>query len=136
VQARLIIGAALGMVSPIRAYSSMFYLDVLMRAGSRLARPLPGQECALYVIRGDVEVAGEHLTAGDFALVEDAAELVAKSNARAVLLGGPRWETVPLLEWNFVAYSQERMAQAKRDWQAGAFPRIPGDDAEHIPLPD
>jgi hypothetical protein len=38
-----------------------------------------------------------------------------------------------MLEWNFVAYSKARMAQAKADWRAGRFPTIPGDDKEFIP---
>lgn len=43
---------------------------------------------------------------------------------------GPRY-----IEWNFVSSSLERIAQAKRAWQAGAFPKVPGDELEFIPLP-
>jgi redox-sensitive bicupin YhaK (pirin superfamily) len=136
VHARLIIGEALGMVSPIRAYSPMFYLDVVMSAGTQLQRPEPGAECALYVIQGSVTVDGEMMAAGDFALIDDDAEISAPENARLVLLGGDAWEEVPLLEWNFVAFSRERMEQAKQDWRDGKFPLIPGDQREHIPLPE
>jgi redox-sensitive bicupin YhaK (pirin superfamily) len=50
-----------------------------------------------------------------------------------VLGGAPVGER--LLWWNFVAPSQQRIEQAKADWQGGRFPRIAG-DAEFIPLPE
>lgn len=135
VHARLIIGSALGMVSPIRTYSPMFYLDVLLSDGRSLDRPEPGAECAIYVIAGEVEVAGSRLLAGQFALLDDTAVVSAVGNARVVLLGGEAWPETPILEWNFVAFSRERLAQAKQDWREGRFPLIPGDQRERIPLP-
>lgn len=135
VHARLIIGSAFGMVSPIRSYSPMFYLDVLMADGRSLARPEPGAECAIYVIAGEVEVAGERLIEGQFALLDDAAVVSAVGNARVVLLGGEAWPQTPILEWNFVAFNRDRLEQAKQDWREGRFPLIPGDQREHIPLP-
>lgn len=32
--------------------------------------------------------------------------------------------------------SKDRIEQAQQDWEAGAFGLIPGDDVEHIPLPE
>lgn len=37
--------------------------------------------------------------------------------------------------WNFVSSSQERIDQAKADWQARRFAEVPG-DPELIPLPE
>src|SRR3546814_4553438 len=37
--------------------------------------------------------------------------------------------------WNFVSSSHERIRQAREDWAAGRFPKVPGDDQEWIPLP-
>ena len=45
-------------------------------------------------------------------------------------MDGPRY-----LFWNFVASSPERIEQAKDDWRAGRFGRVPGDEHEFIPLP-
>ena len=50
---------------------------------------------------------------------------------RLVPLDGPR-----RLWWNFVSSSEERIEQAKRDWQEGRFGTVPGDDQEFIPLPE
>jgi hypothetical protein len=35
-----------------------------------------------------------------------------------------------------VSSRKERIEQAKEDWKAGRFGKVPGDDREFIPLPD
>jgi redox-sensitive bicupin YhaK (pirin superfamily) len=54
--------------------------------------------------------------------------------ARAMLIGGE-----PVGErhiwWNFVSSRRERIDQAKRDWETGAFGTVPGDAEDFIPLP-
>ncbi|MBX9728666.1 MAG: hypothetical protein K2X31_07155, partial [Sphingopyxis sp.] len=62
--------------------------------------------------------------------------LRATSAARVMLLGGEAFATPRHVWWNFVSSSRERINQAKDDWKAGAFPTVPGDDAEFIPIPD
>jgi hypothetical protein len=37
--------------------------------------------------------------------------------------------------WNFVSSSKHRIEQAKEDWKEGRFPKVPGGEAEFIPLP-
>jgi redox-sensitive bicupin YhaK (pirin superfamily) len=39
------------------------------------------------------------------------------------------------IDWNFVSSRPERIAQARRDWAEGRFPKVPGDELEFIPLP-
>ncbi|MEW9798110.1 hypothetical protein [Alteromonas sp. CYL-A6] len=50
-------------------------------------------------------------------------------------LGGEKLPVTPLLKWNFLAYSEEKLREAEARWRQGNFPSIPGDDAEFIPLP-
>jgi hypothetical protein len=52
-----------------------------------------------------------------------------------MLLGGEAFATPRHVWWNFVSSSRERISQAKHDWQSGAFPRVPGDEHEFIPIP-
>ena len=56
--------------------------------------------------------------------------------ARIVLLGGAPLQGERHIWWNFVSSSRERIERAKRDWKEGRFPKVPGDEAEFIPLPD
>jgi hypothetical protein len=55
--------------------------------------------------------------------------------ARVAVVGGAPLDAPRHLEWNFVASTRERLAQARDDWRARRFPTIPGDDVEFIPLP-
>jgi redox-sensitive bicupin YhaK (pirin superfamily) len=133
--ARLIAGDALGMTSPIRTYSPMFFLDVILSAGSRFARPNQDQECALYVLEGNVDVNAETYEKGDFVLLDADDVVASRSFSRVVFLGGEQWPKTPHMYWNFVSFNKERIEQAKRDWQEGRFPDIPGDNQEFTPLP-
>ncbi|MEO8410423.1 MAG: pirin-like C-terminal cupin domain-containing protein [Propionivibrio sp.] len=51
-----------------------------------------------------------------------------------VIIGGERLGK-RFIDWNFVSSRPERIDQARRDWQAGRFPKVPGDELEFIPLP-
>lgn len=52
-----------------------------------------------------------------------------------MLLGGAPMDGPRYICWNFVSSRQERIEQAKADWQAGRFVPVPN-DAEFIPLPE
>ncbi|WP_119395820.1 pirin family protein [Salinibius halmophilus] len=135
VMARLIVGEAYGMSSPVKTYSPMFYIDVVAGAGSEVERPNPAQEAALYVISGQVQLGEGVYESGEVVMFDDEQVLVALTNARFVLFGGEQWQEIPHIHWNFVSFSKARIEQAREDWQAGRFPAIPGDDKEFIPLP-
>ena len=45
-------------------------------------------------------------------------------------MDGPRY-----IFWNFVSSSKERLEEAKADWKAGRFARVP-QETEFIPLPE
>lgn len=51
-----------------------------------------------------------------------------------MLLGGEPLPEKRNIFWNFVSSSAERIEQAKEDWKAGRFARVPG-ESEFIPLP-
>ncbi|MAR01163.1 MAG: hypothetical protein CMI00_11600 [Oceanospirillaceae bacterium] len=134
--ARLLAGEALGMSSPVRTFSPMFALDVLMQKGTSLPRPNPEQECAAYIIDGAIRTDEQSFSAGDLIVLDAESGFSATANTRLFLFGGDHWPKTPHLVWNFVSFSTERIKQASEDWKAGRFPAIPGDDLEHIPLPE
>ena len=136
VKLRVIAGRAFGFASPVQACSEMFYVDAAMRADARLDMPADYAERAAYVLQGKVAAEGQEFDSGTLLIFSagSQAHLLAKGASRVALLGG-----APLGErhiwWNFVSSSQERIEQAKRQWAAGAFPQVPGED-EFIPLPE
>jgi hypothetical protein len=55
--------------------------------------------------------------------------------ARLLLFGGEAMDARHVW-WNFVSSSTERIEQAKADWKAGRFEKVPGEETEFIPLPE
>ncbi|NIB40381.1 pirin family protein [Pseudomaricurvus alkylphenolicus] len=133
---RLIAGEAYNYTSPVKTYSSMFYLDAITEAGAVVERPCGLSETACYVISGEVKIDSENFKAGQFVILEDEETIETVSNSRYFLLGGKKLEKEPILRWNFVAYSMDKIREAEERWRTGQFPRIPGDDVEFIPLPE
>lgn len=132
---RLIAGEALGLTSPIKTYSPMFYLDILAKPEKEISRPNPDQECMVYVLDGSIKIEGTHYEAGDVIILEDEQCINSTSHCRLLMLGGEEWPEVPFIEWNFVSFDRERIEKAKDDWREQRFPKIPGDDNEFTPLP-
>lgn len=132
---RLIAGEAFDYSSPVKTYSPMFYLDVITEEGAVVERPHKDYETAIYVMSGSLKVGESEIAEGQFVMLDDEQEIETLSNSRYFLLGGEKLEKQPILRWNFVAYSQEKIAEAEERWRNGQFPIIPGDDNEFIPLP-
>jgi len=59
----------------------------------------------------------------------------AQEPTRVVLIGGEPLDQRQIW-WNFVHTEPDRIEQARRDWSAGRFPVVPGDQEEFIALPD
>jgi redox-sensitive bicupin YhaK (pirin superfamily) len=134
---RVLVGSAYGETSPVKVFSPLFYADVAVPAGCEL--PVPGEhaERAAYVADGAVTCGNERAERGRMLVFARGAEVVlrATTDVRIALIGG-----APIGErhiwWNFVSSSEARIEQAKRDWKEGRFPKVPGDEAEFIPLPE
>jgi redox-sensitive bicupin YhaK (pirin superfamily) len=124
-RARVLVGSALGVTSPVATHSPIIYIDAELEAGAELELPAAA-ELAVYAI--DEPRRMVLLEPGQRSLRADSA-------TRLVVIGGepvgPRF-----IEWNFVSSSRERIEQAKRDWRERRFPLVPGDEQEFIPLPD
>ncbi len=136
VKASVIIGSAFGGTSPVRTESETLYVALEMPAGSRIGLP-EAEDLALYVVDGDIELAGERAGEGTMLILDEdrSGEVVAHADSRAMLLGGDRLEGERHIWWNFVSSSSERMDQAKRDWKEDRFTRVEGED-DFIPLPE
>ncbi|MGL4312875.1 MAG: pirin-like C-terminal cupin domain-containing protein, partial [Sphingomonas sp.] len=55
---------------------------------------------------------------------------------RVMLCGGEAFATPRHVWWNFVSSSRDRINQAKDDWKAQRFAKVPGDEQEFIPIPE
>jgi redox-sensitive bicupin YhaK (pirin superfamily) len=135
---RVLVGSAYGASSPVRVFSPMFYVEVRLDAGAEIALPEGYEERAAYVVEGSVSAGALRAEAGEMLIARPNASAIVRSEqpVHLMLLGGAPLDGERHIWWNFVSSSPERIERAKRDWKDGRFPRIPGDDAEFIPLPE
>ena len=133
----LIAGTAFGRTAPTPTYSPMFYLAAEMESGAALELPNEHEERGVYVVSGEVEVAGEPVPLRHLAVVpaNTPVRVCARSAARVMLIGGAAMDGDRHIWWNFVASSRELMDAAAERWKSGGFPQVPG-ETEFIPLPD
>ena len=83
---------------------------------------------ALFIVDGEVDIAGDQFTAGRLLIFRpgDAITVTAVSDARVVLVGGAAMDGPRHIWWNFVSSRKDRIEQAKADWKAGRFDTVPG----------
>jgi redox-sensitive bicupin YhaK (pirin superfamily) len=136
VKARVIAGSAFGRTSPVGRLSDWFYAEVLLQPGAGAPLDPDYEERAIYVVEGEVEIAGESFEGPRLLIFRpgDRISVRAKRRARLMLLGGTAMEGPRYIWWNFVSSRQERIEQAKEEWRSGRFKPVPG-ETDFIPLP-
>ena len=100
---------------------------------------MPGhEERAIYIVDGDVEIAGESFEPGRLLVFKPGrcGSPSRRQRRHFVIVGGAAMDGPRHIWWNFVSSRKERIEQAKADWKAGHFGKVPGDEIEFIPLPD
>lgn len=137
---RLLMGNAYGASSPIKTDWDTLYADITLDAGAELPIPSETEERALYVLSGEIMMAGIVYQPEQMLILKQNDEVVIKAMTpvRMMVLGGAVMDGPRYIYWNFVASSKERLEQAKQDWReqnAQSFPKVPGDDQEFVPLP-
>jgi redox-sensitive bicupin YhaK (pirin superfamily) len=137
VDAVLIVGDAYGEHSPVKVFAPMFLLEVQLAAGAELALPQEHVERGIHVVEGEVSWGDLEVGANQMAVQAgpSAPPLRARVASRLMLFGGAPLDGERHLWWNFVSSTRERIEQAKADWQAQRFGKVPGDEIEFIPLP-
>ncbi len=134
---RLIVGSLFGKRSPVKTLSAMFYADAVLQPKASLSIQPEHEERAVYLVEGNVEIAGQTFESGRLLVFSpgDSISVKAINATRMLLLGGEPMDGPRHIWWNFVSSSLDRIEQAKADWKAGRFGRVPGDN-EFIPLPE
>lgn len=140
---RLILGSLAGQRSPVKVFSDMFYADVSLQEGARLPVAAEHEERAVYVSQGSVEIVRDGQASGlvygpqQMLVLTRGEHVVLRASggaARLMLCGGEPMDGPRYVWWNFVSSSKDRIEQAKEDWAAQRFARVP-QETEFIPLP-
>ena len=135
---RVVVGSLYGATSPVPTVHETIFGDVTLQAGSSLPIDAGHEERALYVIEGTIDIAGDKFEPGRLLVFRpgDTITVTAVTPAHFVIVGGAPMDGPRHIWWNFVSSRKERIEQAKADWKAGHFGKVPGDEIEFIPLPE
>jgi redox-sensitive bicupin YhaK (pirin superfamily) len=135
--ARVIAGAAFGQTSPVGMQSPWFYAEVRLEPGTAAPLDPDHEERAIYVVDGEVEIAGDRFEGPRLLIFRPGDRITVKAvrRARLMFLGGTALEGPRYIWWNFVSSRRERIEQAKDEWKSGRFAAVPG-ESEFIPLPE
>lgn len=130
---RIAAGTGWGERAPVGGSSPLVLADVTLSGGT-IGIEAEHPEMAVVVLDGDVEVGGQALAPGWMAIFDDDRARTLRGTGRAVVIGGeplgPRH-----IWWNFVHSDPDRIEDAKQRWRDLAFPLVPGDDENPVPLP-
>jgi len=139
VAAQVIAGRYFDKQSPIPTLSDLFYVDVQLQSQARLVVPPEYEEQAIYIVSGQVDLGNDGIfDAGQLLVLKPGKSVTVtavNAAARIMLLGGEPLDGSRAVVWNFVASSEERLRQARDDWENQRFPKIAG-ESEWIPFPD
>jgi redox-sensitive bicupin YhaK (pirin superfamily) len=130
----IIAGTMFGASSPVRFPHPIIYAEAHLEPGASLELPVEWGERGVFPVSGTGRIGADAMVPGALAVVDGAATLVAETALHCMILGGAPLPETRHIEWNFVSHSLDRIEQAKTDWVAGNFPRVPG-ETEFIPLP-
>jgi len=137
-QVRVVVGSLYGAASPVPTVHETMFADVHLKAGATIPLDAGHEERAIYVIGGALDIAGDKFEAGKLLVFKpgDQVSVSAASDAHFVIVGGAPMDGPRHIWWNFVSSRKERIEQAKAEWKAGHFGKVPGDEIEFIPLPE
>lgn len=135
---KLVAGNAFGKSAPLQGFSPLFMVDIFAESDNtlKLKDQLKG-EVAFVVVEGKLHLEDEVIEVGQMLIskTNEQCEVCLVKGTRLLLFGGEPLEEEHFLLWNFVSHSKERLQQAKEDWKAKKFPKVPGDET-YIPIPE
>jgi redox-sensitive bicupin YhaK (pirin superfamily) len=135
---RIVVGSLYGARSPVPTVHETIFGDVQLKAGATVPLDAGHDERAIYIIDGVVDISGDKFEAGRLLVFKpgDTVTITASTDTHFVIVGGAPMDGPRHIWWNFVSSRKDRIEQAKAEWKAGHFGKVPGDEIEFIPLPD
>jgi redox-sensitive bicupin YhaK (pirin superfamily) len=107
-----------------------------MQSATTLVVPDEHAQRALYLLDGELFINGEQVEACSMIVLQEGEEvtLYAEEECQLVLIGGEPLDGPRRMNWNFVASDAELIEQARTNWAAEDWPRVPG-ETSRIELP-
>ncbi len=137
-KATVIMGNLWGQRAQTTTYADTIYAEILLGPGGTLPIDVNADERAVMLVSGEADIDGQPLGLYELTVLAPGQPMTLSSaqGGRVMLLGGEAFASKRHVWWNFVSSRRERIHQARDDWNAGNFPKVPGDEEEWIPIPD
>jgi len=136
-QIKLIAGEAFGKKSKVPVYSPMYFIEIKSKSKQTVSigNDLYG-ESALYILEGNVTTENQTFGEKQLLISKDASlcSFEIGDNSTIYIFGGEAFPEERFIDWNFVSSSKKRLAQAKEDWNAQKFPKVPN-ETTFVPYP-
>ena len=137
-KAVVIMGKLWGKRAATTTYADTIYAEIVLAPSGALPIEAEADERAVMLVGGEASVDGQALGLYELSVLAPGRTMTLSSErgGRTMLLGGEAFSTPRHAWWNFVSSSRDRIRQAREDWSAGRFPKVPGDEEEWIPIPE
>ena len=137
-KARVIMGSLWGKRAATTCHAQTIYAEINLGPAGAIPLDAEADERAVMLVGGEASIDGHPLVLYELNVLKPGERMTLSSDrgGKIMLLGGEAFPSHRYVYWNFVSSSRERIEQAKEDWRAGRFAKVPGDEAEFIPLPD
>jgi redox-sensitive bicupin YhaK (pirin superfamily) len=123
----VIMGELWGAAAPTTTYAQTIYADIALEA-RRECRSIPSPTSVrFYLAMARPASTGSSWKPMTLYVLRPGitATCARKQGGRVMLCGGEAFKTPRHVWWNFVSSSRDRINQAKEDWKAGNFPKVP-----------
>lgn len=134
---KLIAGKAFGKKSLVPVYSPLYFIEIKSTARTKvnIGHELYG-ESAMYILNGSITNDGHIYGTKQLLVAKEASlcEFEMSENTTLYLFGGEPFPEEHFIYWNFVHSDKDFIEQAKEDWTAQRFPKVPN-ETEFVPLP-
>ena len=137
-KAIVIMGELWGRRAATTTHAGTIYAEILLAPTGSMPIEAEADERAVMLVGGEASIDGTPLGLYELTVLAPGREMALSSErgGRIMLLGGEAFRTQRHVWWNFVSSDRDRIRQAREDWKAGNFPKVPGDEDEFIPIPD
>lgn len=138
---KLIAGELMGKKSPVPVYSKLYFLEIKSKkdAAVNIGSQLFG-EVGMYILEGSVGIENNTYSSKQLLIAKnpELCTFEMAESSTVYLFGGEPFPEERYIFWNFVNSDKDMIEQAKENWHQQnheAFPHVPGDEEEYVPLP-
>lgn len=139
---KLIAGKIKGRKSPVPVHSDLYFIEIKTNTAQKIniGDKLFG-EVGMYVLSGSVKIENNDYGSKQLLIAKNASlcEFDTNGETTLYLFGGNPFEEERFMFWNFVNSDKSILEKAKENWKnqnLDAFPKIPNDNKEFVPLPE